>query len=251
MPYVKVPEFKQNEVIASDQFNDAFSNVQKICDKLDGSNFSDESLGFDELPNEISLTKDDHVPSHQILFSGQTINHSDEFVDPFGNFSDDLYAATKRLRSTEQHFRVAFSTKVPSSSSGDAFARDESTTSPGSLIRFRDRNYGESWEYRDNRGDDEFGRPGHDYEHYDPAQNQDRMYMAGHFTYTTCYVYDHPTVGSANSTQSFGIMCHLSGMSTGISKVDNVAGGKSGCVTPKKLPATITDGSVHTYQVRR
>ena len=323
MPYVKVPEFKQNEVIASDQFNDAFSSVQKICDKLDGSNFSDESLGFDELPNEISLTKDDHVPSHQILFSGQTINHSDEFVDPFGNFSDDLYAdtrtanrnhpknnlitltgllggekfiirascrifipdmgartyydgipavmkvglfqfpgettiadgsinaATKRLRSTEQHFRVAFSTKVPSSSSGDAFARDESTTSPGSLIRFRDRNYGESWEYRDNRGDDEFGRPGHDYEHYDPAQNQDRMYMAGHFTYTTCYVYDHPTVGSANSTQSFGIMCHLSGMSTGISKVDNVAGGKSGCVTPKKLPATITDGSVHTYQVRR
>jgi len=316
MPYIKVPEFKSGETIEADKFNESFESVQTVCDKLDGTNFSDESLGFDELPSSVALINQDRAS-----FYGQSVLHADMFPDPFNDYSSDLYpfarysnyvhpknnlitvssltggeqyiirascrihipdmgartyydgvpafmkvglfqfpgesaiaeasinTSTKRLRSTEQHFRVVFSTKVPSASSCSNEAKVEDGGF-SALMSARHRLLGSSWEYRDNRGGSD-DRPDDDYDAHDPAQNQDRMPMGGHFTYTTCYLYEHPTTGSPDSTQSFGIMCYLSGMDTGISVTDNTAGGGLGCVTPKKLPATITDGVLTMYQVRR
>ena len=327
MPYVKVPEFKANEEIRSTDFNDAFSNIQEACDKLDGLNFADEALGFDEVPPRVALTIKDHLSVHSQTFSGATIEHGDGLMDPFSDFTFDNYPGpryaifvhpknnnitatnltggekfiirascrihipdmgartyydgvpavlkvglfqfpgedviangsingnTKRIRCTEQHFRLAFSTKVPSASSGSTEAITEDGADGGDgdasiLISVRSRTLGSEWEYRDNRGGLP-DSPDDDYAAHDPTQRQDKMPMQAHFTYTTCYLYEHPTTGSPDPTQSFGIMCFLSGMSTGISVNDNVAGGKSGCITPKFLPATITDGSLHMYQVRR
>lgn len=321
MPYVKVPEFKSNDTISADDFNEAFSSVQVVCDKLDGSNFSDESLGFDEIPDEVALTKNDHLASHRHTFSGATVNHSDGLPDPFSDFTLDLYAGrrlqdfthpknnnitatgltggekfiirascriyipdmgartyydgvpavikvglfqfpgedsitsgsinanTKRLRSTEQHFRVAFSGKVPSASSGSQEAKDET----GFDFEPRDRTVDLDWEYRDTRGDlDSSGKPGDKYDHHDPAQNSNKLPLGGYFSYTTCYLYEHPVIGSPNSTQSFGILCYLSGMEVGIGgSVSSDAGGSDGCVSPRPLPGSITNGSLHMYQVRR
>jgi len=324
MPYVKVPEFKSNNAISADDFNEAFSSVQVVCDKLDGTNFADESLGFDEIPDEVALTKNDHLASHKHTFSGAQINHGDGVIDPFSDFTLDLYAGrrhqnfthpknnnitatgltggekfiirascriyipdmgartyydgvpavmkvglfqfpgedsitsgsinanTKRLRSTEQHFRVAFSGKVPSASSCSKEAAEEVAADTGVLIP-RDRTVDLDWEYRDNRGDlNSADEPGDTYDHHDPAQNQSKLPLGGYFSYTTCYLYEHPSIGSPNSTQSFGILCYLSGMDVGISKTDDTdAGGSEGSVSPKPLPASITDGSLHMYQVRR
>lgn len=60
MPYVKVPEFKHGEICSSSDINDACNSIQTACDKLDGLNFKDESLGMAEVPRTVSLRDDEH-----------------------------------------------------------------------------------------------------------------------------------------------------------------------------------------------
>ncbi len=84
MPYIKVPEFKSNEIISSSDFNRAFDQFKDL--NLDGENFADESLGLDQIPLKISLTDKQKIKSQESTFTTQTIIQSNPIPfesDPF------------------------------------------------------------------------------------------------------------------------------------------------------------------------
>ena len=83
MPYIKVPEFKSNEIINSDDFNKAFDAFDNL--NLDGENFADESLSLDQIPANISLTDGSKILKSSSTFTTQTIRQlEDGFdLDPF------------------------------------------------------------------------------------------------------------------------------------------------------------------------
>jgi len=56
MARIKVPEFKVGDTITADKFNEAFDAFKRTNLVLDRDNFADESLGFDQIPADISLT---------------------------------------------------------------------------------------------------------------------------------------------------------------------------------------------------
>ena len=71
MPYIKVPEFKHNETISSAEFNNAFEEFKSL--ELDGENFADESIGFYEVPSDISLTNKEKITISSFKNSGMAM----------------------------------------------------------------------------------------------------------------------------------------------------------------------------------
>jgi|TARA_R110002012_G_scaffold73556_3_gene187372 hypothetical protein len=95
MPYIKVPEFKSNEVIDPDQFNDAFSPFTSM--NLDGENFMDESLGPDQIPANISLTDSSNISVSVDSFSSKSIYMQTDFTfDPLQSTSSTYSGIRKR-----------------------------------------------------------------------------------------------------------------------------------------------------------
>lgn len=84
MPYLKVPEFKSNEIIDPVEFNRAFDEFRDL--NLDGENFADESLGIDQIPEKISLTETSKILKSSDSFTTQSILQSNPITfeaDPF------------------------------------------------------------------------------------------------------------------------------------------------------------------------
>ena len=88
MPYIKVPEFKQNEIIEADKFNEAFGAFELL--NLTGENFADESLSLKQIPNDISLTDKTKIgDSFRSIHSFKTIHHAAfSGGDPFANIGE-------------------------------------------------------------------------------------------------------------------------------------------------------------------
>tara|TARA_R100000482_G_scaffold7318_2_gene2220 strand:+ start:1052 stop:1969 length:918 start_codon:yes stop_codon:yes gene_type:complete len=96
MTVIKVPEFKKNEKISADDFNNAFNNFTSL--NLDGDNFADESLGFDQIPNNISLTDSSKLTKSIQRFDSEQINfRNDGIYNPFNPAAGDSYTG-QRLR---------------------------------------------------------------------------------------------------------------------------------------------------------
>ena len=94
MPYIKIPEFKPNEVIDPDQFNDAFSPFTSM--NLDGENFMDESLGSDQIPANISLTDTSNITRTVNSFGSQSIYMQTAFsLDPLQSTSSSYSGIRK------------------------------------------------------------------------------------------------------------------------------------------------------------
>jgi hypothetical protein len=84
MPYIKVPEFKSNEVIDPNDFNTAFNAFDNLL--LDGENFADESLSFDQIPANISLTDTSKILKSSHTFTTKSIVQTNPIPfegDPF------------------------------------------------------------------------------------------------------------------------------------------------------------------------
>tara|TARA_R100000808_G_C2152715_1_gene162340 strand:+ start:3752 stop:4705 length:954 start_codon:yes stop_codon:yes gene_type:complete len=85
MAYKKVPEFESNKPISSSAFNKAFSAFEDL--NLDGENFADESLGVDQVPQNISLTDTDKIIKGEDSFTTQSIIRGvTEGTNPFRSF---------------------------------------------------------------------------------------------------------------------------------------------------------------------
>ena len=85
MPFVKVKEFKSNEIISHEDFNESFGAFRNL--QLDGENFADESLGVDQIPRGISLTDTSKllIGSQSFASSPPIMMQNDHATDPFLN----------------------------------------------------------------------------------------------------------------------------------------------------------------------
>jgi hypothetical protein len=96
MTFVKVPEFKSNDPISADKFNEAFNEFIEL--NLDGDNFADESLGFDQIPGGISLTDSTKLTKSVHRFVKEPIKYrNDGIYNPFTPAAGDSYTG-QRLR---------------------------------------------------------------------------------------------------------------------------------------------------------
>ena len=92
MSIVKVPEFKVGETITSEKFNEAFDQFKRENLSLNGDNFADQAFGFDQIPNDISLTDRDKFTDSFFEFTTRTMEPNtkstrDPWVTPYTNFS--------------------------------------------------------------------------------------------------------------------------------------------------------------------
>ena len=316
MPYIKVPEFKPNEVISSDDFNDAFQVFTDI--KLDANNFSDESFGFDQITagtsltdaSKISVSSDTHASTYidmqrsnyydpfkypaptylnererhinhpgtnrialQNLVGGEkfiirascTIKVNDggwrtyyhgippyfkiglvRFPGELSITSGTKNTATAPIKSTEAHYRVAFTGKVPSASS---LLRG---SGPTALFdgNYRDRTNGAEWQFRDTRGGTA-DVPEDDESAHNPVYQKKYMPFEALHSYTTTYLYEHE---SGNSSQSFGLMCFFGGQYHDVGPTTErlKTGGTNGCRPPSRDErAYVKDLHIHCYQVKK
>lgn len=163
------------------------------------------------------------------------------------------------LRPTEQHFRFAFTDKMPSASSlsSQALAHAAPVLPWENFYASRDSVFIENgpW-YRDNRGGSD-DNPDDDYDAHHPT-SAGTLNFPSQFNYTTCYLYEHPSEFVHNVTetladQQFIIKVWLGGMNPGRNDdPDSELGGKgSGCLKPLRLPIEISDFDLHCYPVRR
>jgi hypothetical protein len=328
MARIKVPEFKVGETITADEFNEAFDAFKPTNLVLDRDNFADESLGFDQIPVDISLTdltkiikssdelvaKDmrgntravqDPWRSPYSSYSGTRhpgVNHpqnnlitlknleaGDQFIirascvidttdggwrtymfgvppiqkiglvrfdnqtsEDFG-FGSTSNPNTFPIKETLAHYRIVFTSKMPSSTALNRKVRyesDDSDVGTGSgedPLQYVDTSNNPSATYLDTRlnpSTDAYGTP----------LNNPYMPFDGFHSYTTAFLYTHSA--SSSSTQSFGVMCSEIGGKVGYkpdggSIPNEMTGGKYGSENPYHLPYTIRNFHLFAYQVKK
>ena len=111
MPYLKIPEFKHNEVISHSDFNEATSKIQSVCSKLDGFNFKDEAFGEFEVPDKTSLTVEGSGGDSRHPFTSKAywqMLHGDGSVSVPNPFT---YPSTSPITLAER-YNYPFSTKI-------------------------------------------------------------------------------------------------------------------------------------------
>ena len=111
MPYLKIPEFKHNEVISQTDFNEATSKIQSVCDKLDGLNFKDEAFGEFEVPDKTSLTVLGSGGDSRHTFISKAywqMLHGDDSISIPNPFT---YPSSSPITLTER-YNYPFSTKI-------------------------------------------------------------------------------------------------------------------------------------------
>jgi len=92
MARIKVPEFKVGEEISAEKFNEAFDQFSRSSMVLDRDNFADESLGFDQIPVDISLTDRTKIiiSSHEFetkQMNPNTRTSQDPWRSPYSSYS--------------------------------------------------------------------------------------------------------------------------------------------------------------------
>jgi len=324
MARIKVPEFKVGDKVDPDKFNEAFSAFRRENLILDGDNFADESLGIDQIPENISLTDTSKI--HRATFevdSAMILGNTDSASDPWRN-SITSFSGMRRqglnhpginrvtinnlsvgdqfiirascciqttdggwrtfmfgvppivkiglyrfdgegvsaadfpiggssnpnsfpLHETLAHYRIAFTGKVPSSSSLNKAVRLNAMLT-GAILEYRSRDdYGVELTHRDTRRDP-------DTDTYGDIVGAIGAPFNGYHSYTTAYLYTHSA--SNSSSQSFGIMCSEEGGKVGYrpdgsGRGDSTRGGTSGCEEPKHQSFTIKDLNVFVYEVKK
>ena len=159
------------------------------------------------------------------------------------------------LHETLAHYRIAFTGKVPSSSSLNSHVSLGNASEDGIdyKIDFRsaekdsDGNPRDHLIHRDTRADP-------DTDDYGDMPYAPYMPFDGYHSYTTAYLYTHSATDS--TSQSFGIMCSEEGGKVGYKpdgsgRPDGRTGGKSGCEEPNHQTFYIKDLSVYVYEVKK
>lgn len=159
-------------------------------------------------------------------------------------------ANTFPIKETLAHYRIAFTSKVPSASSLSLAASkgSYSTGDPLEDISWRERGQTTLHTHRDTRKnnlDDEYGT----------VRENPYMPFDGFHSYSTCFLYTH-NASSSSATQSFGVMCSEIGGKVGYTPSgggsgSTIDGGKYGCKDPEHQSFTIRNFSLFAYQVKK